>query len=122
MIPRFETVEKREGETPLQALMRVRKVYPELKDLPLTYAGRLDPMATGLLLVLIGEECKRKDEYLALSKTYEFEVLFGASSDTGDILGIVNAGGRDVDESAVTQLADWLVGTHHLPYPALAGP
>ncbi|MEI6479029.1 MAG: hypothetical protein WCO18_01925 [bacterium] len=62
---------------------------PAYKDLPMTYAGRLDPMAEGLLLVLVGEECKKKEDYLYLSKEYEVEVLFGFETDTSDILGKV---------------------------------
>lgn len=61
-----------------------------LKEIPLTYAGRLDPMAEGILLILIGEECKKKEEYTALDKEYEFEVLFGATTDTGDVLGMAS--------------------------------
>jgi tRNA pseudouridine(55) synthase len=53
----------------------------------MTYAGRLDPMARGLLLILAGEEVKNKEKYLALGKEYEFEVLFGVATDTYDILG-----------------------------------
>ena len=55
----------------------------------MTYAGRLDPIAEGLLLLLAGEECKEKDKYLGLDKEYEFKVLFGFSTDTYDILGKV---------------------------------
>lgn len=76
------------GETPLACLERFRIENPEYKDVKMTYAGRLDPMAEGLLIVLVGEECKKKDEYLGLDKEYIFEVLFGIQSDTYDILGI----------------------------------
>ena len=55
----------------------------------MTYAGRLDPMASGLLLILAGKEVKQKERYLKLSKEYEFEILFGFSTDTHDILGKV---------------------------------
>jgi tRNA pseudouridine55 synthase len=55
----------------------------------MTYAGRLDPMASGLLLVLAGDETKNKEKYLNLEKEYEFRVLFGFSTDTYDILGKV---------------------------------
>jgi tRNA pseudouridine55 synthase len=44
-------------------------------------------MAEGLLLVLIGEECKKKEKYLKLDKEYEFQVLFGFATDTYDTLG-----------------------------------
>ncbi|MFA6463493.1 MAG: hypothetical protein WCV55_00630 [Candidatus Paceibacterota bacterium] len=80
------------GETPLECLKRFKAGNPEYSGLPMTYAGRLDPMAEGLLLLLVGEECKKKDDYLYLSKEYEVEVLFGFETDTGDLLGKVVRG------------------------------
>ena len=80
---------KKEGETPLFALENFRKKHSEYLDVPMTYAGRLDPMASGVLVILAGEETKNKEKYLALNKEYEFSVLFGFSTDTYDILGKV---------------------------------
>lgn len=84
---------KKEGETPLQALeifrQKASRKNKEYKNTKMTYAGRLDPMASGLLLILLGEETKNKEKYLALDKEYLFEVLFGFSTDTYDILGKV---------------------------------
>lgn len=82
---------KKEGETPLEALSLFRSKHKVYKDVSMTYAGRLDPMASGLLLILAGEEIKLKDKYLLLSKEYEFEVLFGFATDTYDILGKVTS-------------------------------
>jgi tRNA pseudouridine55 synthase len=109
-------IDKQEGETPLQALERLRASRKELAGEKMTYAGRLDPMATGLLPILIGEECKNKDAYTGLEKEYEFEILFGASTDTGDVLGLITAyaalqPGVPFDEIVQT-------GTFTLPYPA----
>lgn len=78
------------GETPLACLERFRAAHPEYANEKMTYAGRLDPMAEGLLIVLVGEECKQKDAYLGLDKEYVFEVLFGVQTDSYDILGIPN--------------------------------
>ncbi len=78
------------GETPLACLERFRAENLEYANEKMTYAGRLDPMAEGLLIALVGEECKKKDEYLGLDKEYVFEVLFGVQTDTYDILGIPN--------------------------------
>jgi tRNA pseudouridine55 synthase len=50
------------------------------------------------LVLLAGEETKQKDKYLALDKEYEFEVLFGFSTDTYDILGKVTNLSDSVDE------------------------
>lgn len=84
---------KKEGETPLEALENFRKKNSKknkkYKDVKMTYAGRLDPMASGLLIVLADEEAKNKEKYLALNKEYDFEVLFGFATDTYDILGKV---------------------------------
>lgn len=86
----MELIYKQIGETPLEALGRLREEKPELADESLSYAGRLDPMAEGLLLVLVGEkENQNRQQYLGLDKTYEFEVLFGAATDTFDPLGLV---------------------------------
>lgn len=78
---------KKLGETPLECLLDYKKTNPEYFNMPMTYAGRLDPMAEGLLLVLSGETTKRKEEFLRLKKVYEFEVLWEFKTDTEDILG-----------------------------------
>lgn len=89
LIKKIIIVNKKEGETPLEALELFRAKHKEYKDLPITYAGRLDPMASGVLILLAGEETKHKEKYLALDKEYEFEVLLGFATDTYDILGEV---------------------------------
>ncbi len=86
---------KNVGETPLECLLRVKKTKPEYANLPMTYAGRLDPMAEGLLLILVGDEVNKKDDYTILPKTYEVDVLFGFATDTYDLLGLVEAESAD---------------------------
>ena len=81
---------KKSGETPLQALERTRKEENISAATPITYAGRLDPLAEGVLLLLVGDECKKKDEYLGLDKEYEVEILFGLETDTQDLLGLIS--------------------------------
>jgi len=78
---------KYEGETPLACIERAREGGKIPSNEKATYAGRLDPMAEGVLLVLTGESVHEKEKYLKLSKEYEVEVLFGVATDTGDILG-----------------------------------
>lgn len=77
------------GETPLQALERARKERGIDEKTPMTYAGRLDPMAIGILIILVGDECKNKENYLKLDKEYEVEVLFGLETDSHDTLGLI---------------------------------
>jgi len=90
---------KKEGETPLEAIEEFRKKNLEYSDVKMTYAGRLDPMAEGVLLVLVGDECKNKENYLGLDKEYEFEILHGIQTDTYDILGLpAKSGTSDVPQ------------------------
>ena len=77
------------GETPRERLERLRVQRPEYQHEVLSYAGRLDPMAEGVLLCLVGSTNKRREVYLDMSKTYVLDVLFGFSTDTYDILGRV---------------------------------
>jgi len=125
-LPPYAVIEKAVGETPLAAMESWRLMQnPEYIDVPLTYAGRLDPMASGKLLVLIGEECKQKDRYLALDKTYDFSVLLGIGSDTHDVLGRLHVSPRqglgykqgDNLERQLRTIAINLTGDIELPYP-----
>ncbi|MFT5036839.1 MAG: tRNA pseudouridine(55) synthase, partial [Candidatus Azotimanducaceae bacterium] len=85
---------------------------------PLAYAGRLDPMASGKLLVLIGEECKNQKAYHRLDKEYEFEVLLGAQSDTGDVLGLIQTcPQQEQSQHKIQSVAKKLIGDIKLPYP-----
>lgn len=117
-------VYKREGETPLECLFRFRSFYPLYKDAILSYIGRLDPMAEGLLLVLVDEENKKREQYLKLDKVYEVQILFGFKTDTGDILGkLLEANdARQVnktisDEEKIKNTVNSFVGSLVLPYP-----
>jgi tRNA pseudouridine55 synthase len=77
------------GLSPNQAIQLVRKHFPEYKNEKIGYAGRLDPLAHGVLLLMVGESTKQKDTFLNLPKTYEFVVLFGVATDTYDTLGLL---------------------------------
>lgn len=117
MIP-YVLLDKQVGETPLEVTEAWRKKNPEMTGIPLAYAGRLDPMASGKLLVLIGEECKRQAEYHNLDKEYQVTLLFGVHSDSGDVLGIVKPGKtKAISEKVIKQILDTLEGEIKLPYP-----
>ncbi|MEK7116732.1 MAG: hypothetical protein AAB837_01035 [Patescibacteria group bacterium] len=78
---------KNRGETPLECIQRFAKATPELKGQKMTYMGRLDPLAEGVLLMASGEDVKRKEEFLGLDKEYDFVSIFGFATDSYDILG-----------------------------------
>ncbi len=113
---------KEKGETPLLALERLREKESISPGTSMTYAGRLDPAAEGLLLILSGKDVYRKDEFLSLPKTYEFEVLFGVTTDTLDVLGIVDTKvvSNDKVSLQVFKLLENFVGNFEWPYPAFS--
>ncbi len=119
---RHVTLWKPVGATPLETVEDWRRLQPGLADVPLTYAGRLDPMAEGKLLVLIGDECKRQADYTGLDKEYEVEVLFGFGSDTGDLLGLSTRADTVTppQEAALRYALRREHGTKRLPYPAFS--
>ena len=53
------------------------------------HGGTLDPMATGVLIMGVGKGTKQLQAFLECTKTYEATVLFGAATDTYDVLGKV---------------------------------
>jgi len=119
---RFVVLDKPIGQTPLECMETWRAAQsPTYADVPMTYAGRLDPMANGALLILIGEECKNKDQYLNLDKEYEFEVLFGVSTDTHDVLGLITETDisirKNITDNAIKRVCETLTGDITLPYP-----
>lgn len=111
-------LKKEIGETPLHVIESYKAANPTLSSLPMAYAGRLDPMASGKLLVLMGEECKVQEKYHNLDKEYIFEVIFGVGSDSGDVLGLLNFDTTHTfsDQEIRNVLRD-LVGPIELPYP-----
>jgi tRNA pseudouridine(55) synthase len=104
---------KKLGQTPLECLLEYKNKIGEERSM--TYAGRLDPMAEGLLLCLAGEECKNKDQYLRLNKKYIFEILIGFSTDTHDLLGLVT--GKADGNPNLQYLLNSFVGKHNQTYP-----
>lgn len=77
-------IDKPEGITSFDVVRKLRKT---LKNKEIGHAGTLDPMATGLLVVLVGKATKLSNLLLEKQKTYVAEITFGFSTDTFDKTG-----------------------------------
>jgi len=64
------------------------------------HTGTLDPMATGLLPICLGEATKYSQDLLEADKSYIAQVKFGSRTDTGD------AEGQIIEELALPVFAD----------------
>ena len=81
----FDVVAKIRGK--IRAEYAKKNVKPTKKQLRVGHADTLDPFATGLLIILLGESCKKAGEFLKLDKQYEFTAKLGQVSSTGDTEG-----------------------------------
>ncbi len=100
----MKVVYKKVGETPLECLNRFRIENGISADEKLSYIGRLDPMAEGDILIIEGEENKEREKYLHFDKTYEVTFVFGMSTDTGDVLGLIKGENQNIlDQPQITE-------------------
>lgn len=77
-------VDKPQGLSSNQVLGRVKYLFRALKG---GHSGTLDPMATGLLPILLGEATKFSQLGLDADKEYEATVMLGVTTTTGDVEG-----------------------------------
>lgn len=121
---RVRVLDKPVGATPLACLEALRKREKgSLDAITLGFAGRLDPLASGVLLALVGDENRAAERYRALDKRYDAEVLVGAQTDSLDVLGLVEqVASCDLQAIAprLEPAARALVGTFEQPLPAFA--
>ena len=103
----------------LRAAMRAGN--KELRSEKIGFAGRLDPLAHGVLLLMIGDENKNRDKYLSFPKVYEFQVLFGVATDTYDALGFLQSTKlKNTPDNLDVQIAEFInnkIGKQVQVYP-----
>lgn len=79
-------IDKPAGMTSFGVVARVRRVLSRQqgKKVKVGHTGTLDPFATGLMILVIGNECKNAESYSKLDKVYEATLKLGETSTTGD--------------------------------------
>lgn len=79
-------IDKPAEMTSFGVVARVRRLLSEQqgKKVKVGHTGTLDPFATGLMIIVVGKECKNAEHYSKLDKTYEATIRLGQSSTTGD--------------------------------------
>lgn len=90
-------LDKPAGYTSSQAVQKVRWLFQARKS---GHTGSLDPFATGMLPVCLGEACKTAGFMLDASKTYVARAVLGQSTTTGDTEG------DPAGEAPVPELSD----------------
>ncbi|MBM4148237.1 MAG: tRNA pseudouridine(55) synthase TruB [Lentisphaerae bacterium] len=90
-------VDKASGPTSHDIVAGIRRRFGIAK---VGHGGALDPMATGLLVILLGRGTKLADQFTASDKAYEGDMHFGVATDSQDADGKVTA---EADASFVTR-------------------
>ncbi len=91
-----------------QALQQVRKLYCARKA---GHCGSLDPMATGVLPICLGQATRFSSYLLSANKTYRATCCLGKTTVTGDAEGEVTATATvDVDAVRIKQVLDEFTG------------
>jgi tRNA pseudouridine55 synthase len=87
----FLLIDKPLGWTSFDVVNRIRHMIQNSglnttnkKRFPVGHAGTLDPLATGLMIVMLGDYTKRAQEFTKLDKTYIVTARLGQTSTTGD--------------------------------------
>ncbi len=81
-------LDKPSGITSAHAVAKVKRL---LKPAKIGHAGTLDPLASGILPLALGEATKTVSFMMDAAKAYSFEVTWGEERDTDDIMGQVTA-------------------------------
>ena len=84
-----------------------------------SYIGRLDPLASGIIIYLEGDELKNRDKYLNMDKTYKFNLIIGISTDTGDCLGIIRKiqSVNTINMTKLMEVFSQFLGEYEQKYP-----
>ena len=101
-------IDKGEGMTSFDVVGKIRRLYGTKQ---VGHTGTLDPMATGLLTVLVGRAVKASEYLTEHDKTYQATLKLGITTDTEDTTGeILTKTDSLPDEAAVLSAAAAFLG------------
>ena len=79
-------INKPQGLTSHDVVLRIRR---KLKIRRVGHAGTLDPLATGLLIILLGKSTKLFNDFAGLDKAYRATMILGTKTTSADTQGEV---------------------------------
>lgn len=107
-------VDKPQGMTSQQVVSKVKYLFqsPIHDSKKAGHTGTLDPMATGLLPICLGEATKFSHYQLDADKSYQALIFLGQQTDTGDVEGqvIAQAPIADFDNALLASITEQFIG------------
>ena len=108
-------IDKPEGVSSFSAVARIRRLFGERK---VGHTGTLDPLATGVLPILVGRAVKASDYLLTSDKHYIATLKLGIATDTEDITGTVISRSEDIPtEAQVREAVAKFIGSYEQTPP-----
>ena len=97
----------------------VAKMRRTLRQKRIGHTGTLDPIATGLMVMVLGEATKLSDYLMSEDKAYAVQVRLGVTTDTLDRAGkVLELRAVNVNEVQIREAADSLQGEFQWAVPA----
>lgn len=116
-------INKPVGLTSFGVVARVRRVLSIKygKKMKVGHTGTLDPFASGLMILLVGDACKKASQYSRLDKVYRAVIRLGQTSITGDPEGeITNISSRPIDKLQIEKVLKRFIGEIKQKPPAFS--
>ena len=109
-------INKPEGLRSHQLVCKIRKMLDTSR---VGHCGILDPMASGLMVLVLGEATKISSYLLEQNKLYDCHLMWGVTTDTLDCTGKVleKKTSFSIDSEQLRKNIQWLQGEHLLPVP-----
>lgn len=107
-------IDKPKGWTSFDVVGKIRSRLRQQtgQKVKVGHAGTLDPLATGLLIVLVGRATKQQDSFMKQDKVYEVEMKLGQTSTTADEEGEkTEVSSRQPDLTELEAAVNQFVGT-----------
>lgn len=118
VVAKVRSILRQAESSKLKAQSRTKKLLAKDFQLPaplpkvkVGHTGTLDPLASGLMILVLGSYTKRAQEFSKIDKTYEAELTLGSTSATGDGEGpITEVSGQKPDDREVQKTMESFVG------------
>ena len=97
---------------------RLSQITGEYYGVLSSHTGTLDPMAEGVVIILLRDTRLKNYEFAHWHKTYEFEIIFGMSTDSYDALGfITKKNNRSPSKKEIEKILTGFVGAYSQNVP-----
>lgn len=97
----------------------ISKRVSEKLNIPTSHTGTLDPLAEGVIKIIVGDESRNKEKFISEDKTYSFKFLLGFSTDTHDALGLIEKTylRENIEEENIIFQINSFLGVYNQKYP-----